>query len=267
VRELKEEYAIRRGCFIRLWPHAVGEHQETLRAALEREGFHRDPEFNPYCTLRLDLSPSLDDLRKNLLQKWRNCLNKAERSGLRVIEGTTDQLYGVFLTLAKEMLDRKRFTPGADYEFYGRVQADLPEEAKMRILVCEADGEPVSVAIYSAIGDTATYLLGATGDKGIGLNGAYLLQWRIISALKARGVRYYDLGGIDPNGNPGVYQFKLGIAGKNGFEASFLGQYEGCFTIGARLSKLGFEAANFLRQWVAKRPPTKSCLPKDDAKS
>jgi hypothetical protein len=43
--------------------------------------------------------------------------------------------------------------------------------------------------------------------------GAYLLQWNMIQRLKGSGVRWYDLGGIDPEGNPGVYAFKRGFSG------------------------------------------------------
>jgi hypothetical protein len=35
----------------------------------------------------------------------------------------------------------------------------------------------------------------------------------LIGWLKERGVRWYDLGGIDPEGNPGVYHFKKGFSG------------------------------------------------------
>jgi hypothetical protein len=43
--------------------------------------------------------------------------------------------------------------------------------------------------------------------------GAYLLHWTMIQWLKSNGVRWYDLGGIDPEGNPGVYSFKKGFSG------------------------------------------------------
>ena len=61
--------------------------------------------------------------------------------------------------------------------------------------------------------DSAIYLLGATADDGLNAKGAYLLQWNLIQWLKTKGVRWYDLGGIDPEGNPGVYSFKRGLSG------------------------------------------------------
>ena len=65
-------------------------------------------------------------------------------------------------------------------------------------MVCEYEGEPIAVSICSAIGDTGIYLLGASGDKGMNLNGSNLLQWQMIEWLKEQGCHWYDLGGINP---------------------------------------------------------------------
>jgi hypothetical protein len=248
VRGIKEEYAIRRGHLLRIWPHAIGERKELLKQILESEGFRRIPSERPYQTLILDLSSSLEDLRKNFLQKWRNCLNKAERANLTVVEGTNDDLFKIFVMLSNEMRERKNLTTGIDNEAYRRIQKDLPERLKMKIMVCEADSEPVCAAICAAIGNTGVYILGATGHKGLQLNGSYLLQWRIIQRLKENGIRYYDLGGIDAELNPGVYQFKRGVVGKNGWEEVFLGGFHGCFTLSGRIARLLLECWKFVRK-------------------
>jgi lipid II:glycine glycyltransferase (peptidoglycan interpeptide bridge formation enzyme) len=83
----------------------------------------------------------------------------------------------------------------------------------MRILICQDKGAPVAGLVTSAMGDSAIYLLGATDDEGLKSQGAYFLQWTMIKWLKERGVRWYDLGGIDPERNPGVYSFKRGFSG------------------------------------------------------
>jgi hypothetical protein len=63
------------------------------------------------------------------------------------------------------------------------------------------------------LGDTCVYLLGATSEAGLETRAAYLLQWNTILLAKERGIRWYDLGGVDPEGNPGVYHFKRGVGG------------------------------------------------------
>jgi hypothetical protein len=83
----------------------------------------------------------------------------------------------------------------------------------MRILISLDKGVPVAGIVVSAMGDSAIYLLGATSDAGLHAKGAYLLQWTAIRWLKERGTRFYDLGGINPEKNPGVYSFKRGLSG------------------------------------------------------
>ncbi len=247
IRSLKQEYAIKRRLLLRISPNTVGAHSDLARSILENEGFEHSRAVTTYRTLRLDLSPSLDDLRKNLLQKWRNHLNKAEKSGLTVIEGTENKFYGTFLDLMTQMRERKKFNPGVDYQQFRAIYENLPEHLKMRATVCESQGEPVSIVICSAMGDTGIYILGATGDKGKGLNGAYSLHWQMIKWLKQQGVRWYDLGGIDPEKNPSVYEFKLGIAGKSGTAEEFIGEFQGCFSARAKIVRLLLSALNSLR--------------------
>jgi lipid II:glycine glycyltransferase (peptidoglycan interpeptide bridge formation enzyme) len=112
-----------------------------------------------------------------------------------------------------QMWKRKAFETTVDVEEFGRLQEDLPKSHRMRILICEQDGVPVAGLVASAMGDSAIYLLGATSDDGLNAKGAYLQQWTLIQWLKENGFRSYDLGGIDPEGNPGVYSFKRGLSG------------------------------------------------------
>jgi ribosomal protein S18 acetylase RimI-like enzyme len=75
------------------------------------------------------------------------------------------------------------------------------------------DGQPVAGLIWSTLGDTCVPLLLAADESGLLNYAVYLLQWRSIVAAHERGMRYYDLGGIDPETNVGVYNFKKGLRG------------------------------------------------------
>jgi lipid II:glycine glycyltransferase (peptidoglycan interpeptide bridge formation enzyme) len=93
------------------------------------------------------------------------------------------------------------------------MQALLPTEHQMKVLICEEHGVPVAGLVASAIGRTGVYLLGATNEQGMKSKGAYLLQWRMMQWLKQSGAEFYDLGGVNPERNPGVYHFKSGMGG------------------------------------------------------
>jgi lipid II:glycine glycyltransferase (peptidoglycan interpeptide bridge formation enzyme) len=212
---LCEEYAVRRGLHLEILPNAF---VETPRAKAFHSGFDVLRSGNTiktdiYRTFVLDLSHSLEELRKNLDKKWRNQLNAAERNSLVLLEGSSLELYKRFCTLYWQMQMRKNFQSSVSVDEFGRIQEQLQPNQRMQIMLCEHNGEVVAGIVASAIGDTGVYLLGATNEEGMRLKGSYLLQWSLIQRLKAANIRFYDLGGIDPKTNPGVYHFKSGLSG------------------------------------------------------
>ncbi|HLH34444.1 MAG TPA: peptidoglycan bridge formation glycyltransferase FemA/FemB family protein [Alloacidobacterium sp.] len=212
---LKEEYVSKRKLFLRILPNAF---DGSPRAALFQAAFSEfKPEVltpaNIYRTFVLDLAPTLSELRRNLDGRWRNKLTQSEKKGLAVISGNGSEEYRMFSRMYYEMKKRKGFESTVDVEEFARIQQELPESQRMRILICEQEGIPVAGTVCSAIGDSAIYLLGATSDAGLNSRGTYLLQWTLIQWLKENGFKWYDLGGIDPERNPGVYDFKRGLSG------------------------------------------------------
>ena len=220
ARALQEEYVCKRGLLLQILPNAfVG----SPRAAAFQSGFSEftqeaQTSANVYRTFVVDLAPQVEQLRKNLDAKWRNKLTQSEKKGLKVISGNGTDEYRRFCQMYEQMWKRKTFETTVDVEEFARIQEDLPETHRMRILICEQDGIPVAGLVASAMGDSAIYLLGATSDDGLNAKGAYLLQWTLIQWLRESGVKWYDLGGIDPEGNPGVYSFKKGLSGADVYQ-------------------------------------------------
>ncbi|MGB8579192.1 MAG: peptidoglycan bridge formation glycyltransferase FemA/FemB family protein [Candidatus Sulfotelmatobacter sp.] len=215
AQALREEYVGKRRLLLRILPNAF---MGTQRGALFQSAFNgftqeASTPANLYRTFVVDLTPSLDQLRKNLDKKWRNQLTRSEKNGLTVIADIGSAAYEIFCRMYAQMLKRKAFETTVDVEEFGRIQESLPEAQRMRILICEQNGVPVAGIVASAMGDSAIYLLGATSDDGLNSKGAYLLQWTMMQWLKENGFKSYDLGGIDPEGNPGVYSFKKGFSG------------------------------------------------------
>jgi lipid II:glycine glycyltransferase (peptidoglycan interpeptide bridge formation enzyme) len=212
---LAEEYLRRRKLFLRIVPNAFmgSVRAEMLRSAFAGFAGETPAPENTYRTFLLDLAPAIEDLRRRLDKKWRNQLSRAEDSHLTVVSGSGSEPYLAFSKIYKEMRERKAFATTVDVDEFGRIQASLEERHRMRILLCDDQDGPVAGLVSSAMGDSAIYLLGATGDSGLQAKGAYLLQWHLIQRLKDEGIRWYDLGGIDPDANPGVYHFKKGLSG------------------------------------------------------
>jgi lipid II:glycine glycyltransferase (peptidoglycan interpeptide bridge formation enzyme) len=215
VDALEQEYLDKRELLLQILPNAFAgsPRAESFQSAFSR--FTQEPltADNTYRTFVLDLSPSIVELRKKLDPKWRNKLAGAEKNQLSVFAGCGIAEYRTFCQIYKQMRNRKTFETTVDVEEFRRIQEDLPEIHRLQVFISEQNGVPVAGIVASVMGDSAIYLLGATADNGLQAKGSYLLQWTLIQWLKEIGVKWYDLGGIDPERNPGVFQFKRGLSG------------------------------------------------------
>jgi lipid II:glycine glycyltransferase (peptidoglycan interpeptide bridge formation enzyme) len=243
LRALRNEYVCRRSLILRIFPVLYDDNTHSYTDVLSQEGYNPVPEEERGRTLILDISTPIEDLRKKMDQKWRNCLNKAERNQLEVIEGTDDSLFADFIGIYGELLQRKKFEEPNDINEFRMIQRDLPPEFKMIIFLCRSEGVSSVGAIFTAIGETGVYLFGATNDQGMANKGSYLLQWKAIQWMKNIGCRVYNLNGINPIVNPGSYHFKAGLTGKSGKDVYYLGRFD-CYS-GEFTAKLA-RAADFL---------------------
>lgn len=226
IRALRNEYVIRRGLCLRIFPAVFADTDASLKDIMSDEGYVPSPGETAQRTLLLDITRETDELRSNFKQKWRNCLNKAERNQLEAGIGDDDAMFGEFIGIYRQLLERKRFKVPNDINQFRTIQGLLPKEHKMGVFLTGVDGAVSSGAVCSAIGDTGVYLFGATNREGMKTNGSYLIQWNIIRWLKESGCRCYNLNGINPETNPGSFHFKAGVAGKTGRDARYLGRFD-----------------------------------------
>jgi hypothetical protein len=186
---------------------------EAARACFAAQGFTPASQGVAYRTMMVDLRPPPADIRAGLAQKWRNCLNKAERSNPAPVSTTRCEDFDRFAGLFNQFVGRKGFSVDLDADFYRAVQRQAPPPEMLTLTTIEVNGTLAAGHMSSMLGDTCVYLLGATSDEALKTNAAYLLQWQVIQMARERGLKWYDLGGIDPEGNPGVYHFKCGLGG------------------------------------------------------
>jgi lipid II:glycine glycyltransferase (peptidoglycan interpeptide bridge formation enzyme) len=248
IRALRNEYACKRGLVLRLRPVLFREVSPELISILTEEGYSAGVEV-PDRTLRLDITKTTDELRRGMRPHWRRYLKVAEKNDLKIVEGSSDALFEEFIEIYRELVTRKSFVEPNDIREFRSIQARLPRNLKMKILLCKAaDGKVCSGLICSAMGDTGVYLYGATSNTGLNSRGSYLLHWRLIEWLKEIGITAYDLHGINPVTNPGTYKFKADLCGSNGQDVQFLGQFDShtnllsysCVALGDRLRHMAW---------------------------
>lgn len=262
IRGLRMEYVCKRNLWLRLLPQFTEADGPEFVSMMEQEGFAPVVGEKRQRTMLVDLTLPLDQLRKGLDQKWRNCLNSGERNCLNIVEGTEDRLIEQFLIPYEEMISRKKLSEPGDIRSFRAIQRELPEHQKMRIFLAYSEGEVCAAAIASLLGDRGIYHFGATGNKGMKSKASYVLQWRVIQWLKSKNCATYDLHGVNRAANPGVYQFKAGLCGKNGREVALVGSFDawgdnrGRFT--ARAANLFVQPRPLLRKLLGTRFATTS---------
>lgn len=164
-----------------------------------------------YRTLMLPLDGSEGEIRGRLDRNFRRNLKKAERAGVQTRESRTCEFCGELRDLYSSLVRRKGFAAGNPEEFI-KPQLQLSPAERMNFVVAYHSGEPVSVHVGSNLGTTGVALLAASNEKGLSCGASYLTWWKACVAAKEAGMNRYDLGGIDPQNNPGCYQFKSQIS-------------------------------------------------------
>ncbi|MCA9414365.1 MAG: peptidoglycan bridge formation glycyltransferase FemA/FemB family protein, partial [Candidatus Omnitrophica bacterium] len=211
---LKEEYILKRGFLLRIQPSFTGvEDFEELCDAFKSQGFELTRAHRNYRTVCVDLSPPMESLRESFKRRWRRHLSQAEREDIKIEVRSGSTALDDFANLHEEFVDRKGFRTDLDARFYSRVQKLSPETDRFEVLLAHVSGKMAGGIVVSLLGDVMVYLLGGRNEFGTRTRASYLLHWKAIEMAKARGIRWYDLGGIDPENNRGVYTFKSGLGG------------------------------------------------------
>ncbi len=198
---------------------------------LELNGFEYVQSVRPYHTLLLSLDGTEEDLRQGFSRSGRRNLKKAEKACIRIEKGISNEYFSIFERLYAETLQRKGFK-GLNLQEFMRMQSLLSSSEKINIIVGYYENQPVSSHVTSHLGNTAVNLFTASNSQGLKIGASHLVWWESIIAAKRAGMKYYDFGGVDPESNPTVYEFKRRMGGQKSFH---VGAFEACSSLHARI--------------------------------
>ena len=221
LKVLRHEFAISQNLLLRIKPFIYSNDFEQIN--IDDNKNFKVCNNHLYKTILLYLSEDLETLRSNLKRQWNQNLKKAEQNALKIIKGNSSDLYFQFIDLYNQMMERKDFKITVDVTKLGKLNESLEDKFKLKIFLAYKDDQPIAGVIGSAIGETGIAMLAATNESGLKFKAAYLLNWELIKWFKESGCNRYDLGGINPERNPGGYQFKSGISN---YEVPGLGTFE-----------------------------------------
>ena len=166
-------------------------------------------------TVLLDLTLPPEQRRQALEGRWRNRLNAAERSGvkIRICGHKSNDVEWLVRAEATQRKERRYIALPAGFVEAFQAASPKPSSALLT-LAAEWERQRCAGMMFLIHGRTATYHLGWTNAVGREHSAHNLLLWEGCRLLIQRGVQRLDLGGVDTVANPGLARFKLGTGGQ-----------------------------------------------------
>jgi peptidoglycan pentaglycine glycine transferase (the first glycine) len=191
----------------------------AFRHALRRSGWRPATPIQPPRTRQIDLRPDEADLWGELRKKWRQYVNKARRSDVRVVEATVDRL-PEFYSIYKDTAKRAGFVIRT-YESYLTVWREFDKLGMARLLMAEGpDGAGLATLFLLRVGDRVVEPYGGMTEAGADCRANYLLKWESIRTSREQGATSYDMWGIS---HEGIEHFKSGFGGR---EIKYVGAWD-----------------------------------------
>jgi serine/alanine adding enzyme len=185
-----------RAAFVRLEPDVLeDDHRaKSLLALLRDAGFKTsDRTLQPRSSIRLDLTPTQDELMAAFSKGHRADIRRAERDGVVIRVGTPEADADVLHQMLVATNRRKSFGFHSA-AYYRRLLHAFGDAARLQ--VAEIDGTPIGASLILAWGRHGTYLSAGSNAAGLEHRAAHLLQWHAIQWAKQRGAVTWDLWGI-----------------------------------------------------------------------
>jgi lipid II:glycine glycyltransferase (peptidoglycan interpeptide bridge formation enzyme) len=191
--------------YIRLSPHNPEIEVPSLRSSgwqLSRQ------KMSTGMTMQLNLNRPIAEIEKTLTSNWRHNLKRGLKKKLKITKWENPDPTKA-LQIYSSMQEYKRLP---DQYSSSELEA-LFRNFGERLVVYRADdenGNTLALRACVQLGARAWDILAATNVEGRKVYASYALLWSLIEDCKNRDIASYDLMGVDPIGNPGVYNFKSG---------------------------------------------------------
>lgn len=216
--------------FIRLEPPIDSDVPKSLRKKFHFPKHYVQPRFNHF----INIEKSDEEIAHSFHPSTRSNLTRAERRGVTVetrVEFTkTDKEH--FSGMIRDTIQRNSGTNAypSDYYFNSLMKAipllkeeHTKDDLSFGIFYGYQDGSLAAINFVLFFGNTATYLYGASYTAHLKSKVTTYLHWAAMKEAKKRGLKYYDLGGIDEKRWPNLTTFKRQFKGE---ESNYVGNID-----------------------------------------
>jgi len=190
-------------------PEWTGAFAESAATLLARDGWQALPGVR--STLRLSLSPTLDELLASFRKTTRYEIRRSMNEGIEVTAARDEAEYQEFLRLYEEMASQRKFSAEKADFLIGIFRWLTGEQGRGGLFLAREAEKLRGGALVVRSGVRCWYILGATSKEGK-LGAGHLLQWRAIQWAKENGCLEYDFGGYREGVNTGPALFKKGFS-------------------------------------------------------
>lgn len=218
VLEFLEDYGKKNNLiFIKIEPYTKKE--EIDEKQLTEHNLKPSPHgLFPQWTQMLDISPTEEDLMKNMKQKTRYNIRLAQRKGVIIKEESTAEGFEKFIQLYFETCKRQHYY-GHRHTYHEIIWNNLKKNIA-HILIAYYNGEPLAAYELFHFKDILYYPYGGSSIEYREVMASNLLMWEAIKLGKTLGAKTFDMwGSLSPNyGNDDVWggftRFKEGYGTK-----------------------------------------------------
>lgn len=198
----------RRAAFLRLEPNVLRNDEEanTLHSLLQTSGFDVADPLQPATSVHLSLAAPADKLLAAATKGHRADVRRAERNGVVVRVGSTEEDIAAFYRIMEATAARAHFAIHS-HAYYAQAWALLGQataqvgtstDRAARLLLADYEGEVVAAFLVFAWGREGQYMYSGANDAGLRSGANHLLQWNAIQWVQTHGCERYDLWGVPP---------------------------------------------------------------------
>ena len=203
------------------------QNSQTLENILKDKCIKAPKDTFATSNILLDFTKSEEELLANMHHKTRYNIKYAEKNGVRVSEGSINDIE-LFLTLQTETAKRQKFFVHQD-EYYKTIWKILFNEGMAKLLIARYNGKPLCAWMLFIYEGVLYYPYGGSSNEYQNLFPSNLVCWEAIKLGKALGCHTFDMWGAAKNpedkNDPwhGFTKFKLGFGGRH---VSYIPSYD-----------------------------------------
>lgn len=208
--------------FVRMEPPLASVASDLSLRGFVIPSYYIQPRYNH----TIPLNGSEEDILKGFHPSTRSNIRRAENRGVTVElkHDAAEAGWNTFFSMAEATMRRnsgKNVYPQRRY--FDALTASVPsitdghDPARLSLgtFCAYENGRPAATNFVLFFGDTATYLYGAANSNALRSKAATYLHWAAMQEARKRGLKYYDLGGIDEARWPTLTNFKRQFRGKD----------------------------------------------------